>query len=74
MSMHTEWDVAATCNATVLGTDDANDELSPDEAVTAPFVLVLGGSGGGALVVEGTAAELQEFAERVLRAVREATT
>lgn len=71
MSVHTEWDVAATCQVEVASREEANDEwsLGEDEEVTAPFVLVLGGDGGGCLAVEGTREELIAFAERVRRAV-----
>lgn len=69
MSMHTEWDVAKTCAIGAASREEANDEWSLGEEVTAPYVLVLGGDGGGCLAVEGTREELIAFADRVRRAV-----
>lgn len=61
MSMHTEWDTATECAVTIL---DGHD-VEADEPVTAPYVLFLGGAGGGCLAVEGTRTELQEFVARI---------
>lgn len=69
MSVHTEWDEAKTCGVGATTAEDANTEWYLDGEVTQPYVLVLGGDGGGCLAVEGTRAELVAFAERVSRAV-----
>jgi hypothetical protein len=63
MSMHVEWDGAATCDVTVMSRQEANAEgCWLGEPVDAPFVLVLGGAGGGCLAIEGTAEALQALA------------
>ena len=73
MSIHTEWDTATTCEIEVYTAEEANEELAPDEEVDAPFVLTLGGAGGGCLAIEGTADELRAFAGKVLAAVERGT-
>jgi hypothetical protein len=62
MSMHTEWDTAIECAVTIL---EGSDVVAPGDPITAPYVLFLGGEGGGCLAVEGTAEELRAFAARV---------
>jgi hypothetical protein len=71
--MHTEWDTATSCDYVALPTSRADEDLGlyPDEPYSAPAVLVLGGAGGGCLAIEGTKEDLIEFAEAVLRQVRE---
>lgn len=69
MSIHTEWDTATECEVEVITADEAIETLGADEVITAPYVLVLGGAGGGCLAVEGTAAALRAFAARIAREV-----
>lgn len=60
---------AATCEVNVYTREEAWDyEILPEE-VLAPSVLVLGGSSGGVMAVEGTPEELCRFADRVRDAV-----
>jgi len=65
MSMHTEWDTARDCEIAI----ERGADVEADEEVTSDYVLFLGGSGGGCLAVEGTAAELKTFALRIARTV-----
>lgn len=60
MSMHYEWDTAETCGIGVV----TPNELSSDEGHG--LALVLGGSGGGALVIEGDKEQLIAFAKQIL--------
>ncbi len=69
MTMHTEWDEARSCAISTLARDTANEDLDLAGKVTAPFVLALGGDGGGCLAVEGTAEQLRAFAARLSDAV-----
>ena len=71
--IHAEWDTATDCEVEVITADEAIETLGADEVTTAPYVLVLGGAGGGCLAVEGTAAELRAFARRILSAVDDPT-
>jgi hypothetical protein len=65
VSIHAEWDVASSCGVEVVGAGCViGDGKVGDTAV------VLGGDGGGCLVVEGTPADVVQFAERVLSTVR----
>jgi hypothetical protein len=70
MSMHIEWDTATDCNITTASAADANEHWALDASVDAPFVLMLGGAGGGALAIEGTRAELAALARQILDDVR----
>lgn len=65
MSMHTEWDTATGFGFDVYTADEANESLTPGEEVTSPYVLVLGGAGGGCLAIEGTADELRAWIVKV---------
>jgi hypothetical protein len=71
MGLHVEWEHAAECEVGTYTRREANDELELGETVAEPFVVVLGGGSGGCLAVEGDAAQLRAFAERVARAVRD---
>lgn len=68
MSLHVEWDTASEAGASIYTRDAAREEFGED--VNAPFVLVLGGNGGGALAIEGTRDELVKLTEGILTAVR----
>lgn len=68
--IHVEWDVAETCDISAMTAADAEEELRPGEGINAPFVVVLGGDGGGCLAVEGTREELIKFGQRVVAAGR----
>jgi hypothetical protein len=68
--MHIEWDTATDCNVSTASAVEANADWSLDAEVVEPFVLMLGGAGGGALAIEGTRAELVALAGRILAEVR----
>uniref|UniRef100_UPI003F498CF7 hypothetical protein n=1 Tax=Pseudonocardia sp. CA-138482 TaxID=3240023 RepID=UPI003F498CF7 len=69
MSMHTEWDVAATCCVGTYTASEAEEEFHADVHVESDYVLVLGGDGGGCLAVEGNRAQLISFSDRIRSAV-----
>lgn len=64
MSMHVEWDTAEDCGVELVepGTSLGDAEVDQDA-----YGLVLGGSGGGALCIEGTVPELRAFVTRLTR-------
>jgi len=68
MSMHVEWD-SADLYVSVMTGEEATEEFGPDEGVTAPFVLSLGGASGGLLAIEGTRDALLNLADRIRDAV-----
>jgi hypothetical protein len=61
MSLHAEWDEAATAPVSLA---EPGDE-GPDGQTVEGWGLVLGGDGGGGLVVYGTPRDLLDFADRV---------
>jgi hypothetical protein len=69
MSMHVEWDKASEAGASIYTREAAQEEFGADD-ISAPFVLVLGGNGGGALAVEGTRDELIKLGEDISAAAR----
>lgn len=71
MSLHIEWDTARECEMEILDRETANEELSPAEEITVPYVVILGGAGGGALAVEGTESELIKWVDRLRKIVYE---
>lgn len=72
MSNRVEWDTTH-CELDVLTAREAQVLLRPDEPIVADLVLAIGGAIGGAFAIEGTAAELGAFADRIYDAVAAAT-
>jgi hypothetical protein len=65
MSMHVEWDTATSAGIELVH----RGEALGDAQVDSEAALVLGGSGGGALCVEGTLAELRAWARTLVDSI-----
>jgi hypothetical protein len=72
MGMHVEWSNAATCSIEFvpIGDEFSDDHGSQFDTGNGGLLLSHGADGG--LAVEGTFAELEEFARRILRVVESA--
>jgi len=68
--MHTEWAQANEVYVKAATAAEHNASGHIDQPVTAPYALALSGDGEGALVIEGTRAELIAIAERIRIAVQ----
>lgn len=64
MSRRLEWDEPDTCPVKIAPNYDV------DTAIVEPYVLIIGGAGGGALALPGTAEQLLAFAQRLTATVR----
>ena len=66
MSMHTEWDVARTAELSLLDEQEAYDNLQPDAEIDYSHVLVIGGSGGGCMALEGSLSDIETVGRRIM--------
>ncbi len=72
MSMHVEWDTAATAEIQVWSATAALDLLAPDTRKVSGPVLVIGGSGGGCIAIESNSvSELEALIRRLQARITE---
>lgn len=72
MSISVEWDEAKSCGVWVGSAEAAEQSFRPDDSVSGPLVLVLGGLSGGCFAIEGDKGALLELADKIFEAVENA--